>query len=221
MKQTVNWHDFWSKSEKPGFHEAGVNAYLQQFLPQFKLTRGDTVFLPLCGKAIDMLWLLEQGFNVVGVELSAVAVKAFFAEAGLSYEVEQTEDFTIFHAPRITLYQGNFIHLQSQHVVDCNLVYDRAALVAIEPDNRSLYARHMLTIVPRDTPVLMVTLQYDQSLVQGPPFSVPTNEVGALYGNRYDIQLLLQQEKIEDEPRWRDRGLLSFVECALRLDKKR
>ena len=107
--------------------------------------------------------------------------------------------------------------IQAQHLTDCKLVYDRASIVAIESFNRKSYKRKILEIIPVGTPMLMVTLDYDQELMQGPPFSVPVNEVTELYQPEYQLQLLLTNEQIGERPRWRELGLESLLESALRL----
>ena len=219
MEQKVNWHDFWARQQNPGFHEASVNHYLEAYLPGFQLQSGDTVFLPLCGKAVDMLWLQQQGFQVIGVELSEVAVRAFFDESGLDYEVEKLGELTLYRGEGISLYQGNFIHLNAAQLSACKLVYDRAAIVAIEGENRQLYSQRMLKIIPPDIPMLVIALRYDQDRMQGPPFSVPNHEIEDLYGAHFRVRVLEDQERIEAEPRWRGKGLDSFRESALRLDR--
>ena len=45
-----------------------------------------SVFVPLCGKSLDMVWLLEQGFSVTGCEISELAVQQFFTENSIPYE---------------------------------------------------------------------------------------------------------------------------------------
>ncbi|MCK4710077.1 MAG: thiopurine S-methyltransferase, partial [Gammaproteobacteria bacterium] len=86
--------------------------------------------------------------------------------------------------------------------------------------NRKAYKRKMLEIIPVGTPMLMVTLDYDQNIMQGPPFSVPVSEITALYQSEYQLDVLLSSEQIEERPRWRERGLESLLESALRLTKK-
>ena len=221
MEQKVNWHDFWSREGNPGFHQAGVNTYLEQFISLFDLAPGDTVFLPLCGKSVDMLWLAQQGFKVIGVELSEVAIKAFFKESALHYEIESIPGFTRYDSANISLYHGNFIDLKAQHLSSCKLVYDRASIVAIEPSNRPVYSQHMLNLIPGETSMLLVLLEYDQSVISGPPFSVPVAEVESYYSDLYDIQTLLSQELIEKEPRWREKGLESFRETVLKLEVRK
>jgi thiopurine S-methyltransferase len=217
MEQKVNWHDFWSRDGNPGFHEEEGNGYLKQFFPDFNLKPGDHVFLPLCGKTVDMLWLLNQGFKVTGVELSEVAIKAFFEESRLDYQVEVVDGFTCYYNDDIRLFQGNFIHLKAEHLGACELVYDRAAIVAIEPENRPLYTRHMLDIIAPGTAMLMILLEYDQDVVSGPPFSVTQAEVQDYYADTYHIQTLFSEDMIDKEPRWRERGLNSFRETVLKL----
>ena len=216
MKQTVDWHSHWTK-KSPGFHEGRVNAYLQQYLPVFRLQPGDTIFMPLCGKAVDILWLSEQGFKVVGIELSQVAVESFFQESGLEITQRETGKLMLYEAPNIALYQGDFMHLKPQTLSACKLVYDRASIVAIESFNRAAYKKKMLELVPASTPMLMVTLSYDQNQMKGPPFSVPVDEITKLYLPEYQVKMLQSCEQIDERPRWKERGLESLIESALRL----
>ncbi len=216
MKQTVDWHSHWAK-KSPGFHEGRVNVYLQQYLKLFRLQSGDTIFMPLCGKAVDILWLSERGFKVVGVELSRVAVEAFFDESGLEFTLRESGKLMLYEAPNIALYQGDFMHLEPQILSSCKLVYDRASIVAIELFNRVAYKKKMLELVPVATPMLMVTLSYNQSQMAGPPFSVPVNEITELYQPEYQVEMLQSCEQIDERPRWKERGLESLIETALRL----
>ena len=216
MKQTVDWHSHWTR-KNPGFHEGQVNVYLEQFLPLFNLKAGDCIFMPLCGKAVDILWLSQQGYQIVGVELSEVAILSFFEESDLQFEKVQHPNFVIYQAQNITLYQGDLMHIQAQHLASCKLVYDRASIVAIESFNRKVYKHKMLEIIPEGTPMLMVTLDYDQNIMQGPPFSVPVTEITELYQPEYQLELLQTSEQVEERPRWRDLGLKSLLESALRL----
>jgi len=216
MKQTVDWHSHW-KSDKPGFHEGRVNDYLKQYLSLFELQTGDTVFIPLCGKAVDILWLARQGFNVIGVELSKVAVESFFEESSLEYERQQIGEFSIYTAKNITLYQGDYMQLQANQLVNCKLVYDRASIVAIESFNRAAYVAKMLELIPNATPMLIVLLEYDQTQMKGPPFSVPAREVIELYQAQYRVERLQSEELIEIQAHWKQRGLTSLTETALSL----
>lgn len=216
MKQTVDWHSYWTR-KKPGFHEAKVNQYLHQYLPLFDLKSQDSIFLPLCGKAYDIHWLAQQGFNVVGVEISAVAIKSFLEEFRLDYEVSAEEHFVVYRAHNITLYQGDFMHMEAGQLAHCKLVYDRASIVAIESFNRESYASQLLKIIPAGIPMLMVTLQYDQHIMSGPPYSVAVAEIKSYFEPSYRVTHLITNEQIDEREKWRQMGLNSFKETALSL----
>ncbi|KAJ8302290.1 hypothetical protein KUTeg_021277 [Tegillarca granosa] len=68
-----------------------VNVALKRNIHRLKIENsGDPkILLPLCGKTRDIKWLWEQGFTVVGVEVSEIAIKDFFAENDIKYEVSQ------------------------------------------------------------------------------------------------------------------------------------
>lgn len=216
MKQTVNWHNYWVQ-KSPGFHEGQVNAYLTQYLNLYNLNPGDSIFMPLCGKAVDILWLSRQGFHVIGVELSAVAIESFFEESELIAEIEQLDKLTVYRAENITLYQGDFMDIQSQQLDSCKLVYDRASIVAIESFNRESYVSRMFQIIPDGTPMLLITLDYQQSQMSGPPFSVPAAEIRELYQMKYQIDELESNQQIHERPKWREKGLESLLEIALKM----
>ncbi len=216
MKQTVDWHSYWVR-ERQGFHEGQVNTYLKRHLRLFDLTAGDTVFMPLCGKAVDILWLSQQGFNVIGVEISEIAIKSFFDESNLQYSHETAGHFTLYRSGPITLLQGDYMDLTAAHLMDCKLVYDRASIVAIEAFNRQSYVAKMQALLPAGTPMLVVTLEYDQQRMSGPPYSVPVSEIEALYSPHYQVEVLTHAEQIDERPGWRDKGLQSLQESALRL----
>ena len=68
------WQARWARSEI-GFHLPEVNPYLQQYWPALGLPEGARVLVPLCGKSLDLVWLVEQGHAVIGVELAERAVQ--------------------------------------------------------------------------------------------------------------------------------------------------
>jgi len=73
------WHERWQRNET-GWHQREINAHLQDFWPQLQQPAGGRVLVPLCGKSRDLLWLRAQGHAVLGVEISPIAVREFFAE---------------------------------------------------------------------------------------------------------------------------------------------
>ena len=200
------WHQRWQENQI-GFHQPAVNAQLQQFWPRLELPSGSRVFIPLCGKSLDILWLRDQGFEVVGVELSPIAVQAFFDENRLSFEQEQQGSFVRYHADGLEIFCGNYFDLTPQHLGDVRAVFDRASLIALPPAMRQDYVRQHAGLLAANVPVLLITLDYNQDEMAGPPFAVTQTEVEHLYGGRYQVECLLEVDVLAREPRFAERGL--------------
>jgi len=218
MVDNQHWLDRWAEN-RIGFHEPTVNQHLQQYLPQFSLPNGACVFLPFCGKAHDIFWIAQQGYEVIGIELSQLAIEAFFEENRLDYERFDTDRFGIYKSGNISLLQGDFFDLSNDDLGACSLVYDRAALIAMQQQHRPGYYDHMLSIIPAVSNMLLITLEYAQAEMQGPPFSVPTDEVYQYYSDVFSINLLESNDIIDERPRWREVGLTALSESVFRLDR--
>ena len=200
------WHERWALRQI-GFHQEEINAHLQQFWPALGIAPGAHVFVPLCGKSADMLWLRAQGHEVTGVEISPLAVQAFFAENDLAATARQQGRFEVYESDGICLYCGDFFDLAPEDLAGIHAVYDRAALVALPPDMRTAYATHMGRLLPSVTKMLLVTFDYPQQEMQGPPFSVQEAEVRRCYGENCAVELVCDTDILDLEPRFRDRGV--------------
>ncbi len=185
-------HDFWHtrwKNQQIGFHLPQINPLLTANFSALAVTPGQRIFVPLCGKTMDMHWLLAQGFRVVGAELSQLAVDAFFEESGISPEILQAGALRHYHAQDIDIFQGDIFAIDQAMLGQVHAIYDRAALIALPPDMRKVYSRHLIEMTDC-APQLLISFHYDQSLVEGPPFNVDTSELTALYGKDYSLALL-------------------------------
>jgi thiopurine S-methyltransferase len=218
--------DFWLVRWGDGrtqFHQTRINSRLKKYWPQFTLTRGDTVLVPLCGKSLDMLMLQEQGFNVVGVELSDVAAKAFFNENQLSYEVSKNGNFQEFtgtgNAIGIRLLVGDFFDVEAAEIGAISAFYDRASLIALPPEMRRQYAVKMAELVPAGASGLLISLTYDPSKMNGPPFSVPHEEVVELFSARFNITELENYSGHERLGSLAQRGLDTMEERVYQLER--
>ncbi len=214
------WHERWERSEI-GFHQQDINVHLQQFWTQLDLRPGQRVFAPLCGKSRDLLWLAGEGHPVTGVEISQLAVEAFFTENGLKPRRWREGAFEIWEVDEIRILLGDFFALEPQHLADAAGIYDRASLIALPPPMRARYARHLDAILPVGTRVLLVTLEYDQSVLAGPPFAVGEPEVRALYQATHEVELLYTRDALAETSRWRERGLTWLLERVYRLSPHR
>jgi thiopurine S-methyltransferase len=199
------WLERWERAEI-GFHQDEINPFLARYWKELSLVRSGEVFVPLCGKSRDMVWLRQQGSFVLGVELSPMAVKDFFHEQGMSPVRVSGGRFDNHIADGICLACGDFFDLRKEDMAQVSAVYDRASLVALPPEMRERYARHLVEILPRGTQILLLTFDYPQAEMQGPPFAVSVKEVEALYGKCADIRLLEQVDALAQNPRFRQRG---------------
>ncbi len=205
------WLERWERAEI-GFHQDEINLYLLEFWQDLKLAKGSEVFVPLCGKSLDMVWLRQQGHFVLGVELSPIAVQDFFRERGLRPALVHSEKFNSYIADGYCLSCGDFFDLGKEDMTQVGAVYDRASLVALPPDMRERYARHLASILPRGTQVLLITFDYPQEEMAGPPFAVTANEVEALYRDYADIRRLVQADVLAQNPRFQQRGVTRMQE---------
>ncbi len=212
------WLDRWVRDEI-GFHQDGFNPYLVEYWKSLELAAGSQVFIPLCGKTRDMLWLRNQGHAVLGVELSTLAVQAFFKENGLQPDSGHFSDkrFEHYAADCIQILNGDFFDLRKNDLAGTCAVYDRASLVALPPDMRRRYAGHMCNILPPGTKILLVSFDYPQAEMQGPPYAVSPDEVIALYRDYAEINVLAKIDILEDNPRFQQRGLSRLQESVFLL----
>lgn len=211
------WHERWAKKEI-GFHEGTVNQYLHDHWPELAGKGTDAVFVPLCGKAHDMWWLHDRGHPVIGVELSKIACKDFFEEAGEKARVHPGEPFTTFRHDGLQLWCGDFFQLAPHDLRHVRLVYDRAALIALPPNMRKRYVEHLTAIIPDGTRVLLITLDYATE-IKGPPFNVSNEEVQELYQDDYKIEHILTNTLAKDHPFTKRKGLEGATESVFRLTK--
>ena len=214
------WHRRWERGET-GWHQGEIDRHLRTLWPPLGLAAGATVFVPLCGKTLDLLWLASQGHRVLGVELSRLAVDTFFAENGLTPEVTEEPPFRRSRADEIDLLCGDFFALETRHLAAVAAVYDRAALIALPPELRTRYAAHLDAILPSQVPRLLITLEYDQTRMAGPPFAVHPDEIDELFSRHHRIQTLAELDVLDDWPRLRALGVLEVKERVYRLEPVR
>ncbi len=182
------WHEKWEKNDI-GFHKNEANQLLVSYFDRLSLVKNSRVFLPLCGKTLDISWLLSNGYRVAGAELSKVAVEQLFTELGIEPKIIKVGEINHYSATNIDIFVGDIFDLSSKTLGQVNAIYDRAALVALPEKTRNLYTKHLVEITD-NAPQLLICYEYDQNLVQGPPFSISSEEVNRLYRDSYKINLI-------------------------------
>lgn len=212
------WQERWHTNNIK-FNQEQANELLTAYFQALTLEPGKRVFVPLCGKSIDMLWLLQQDYQVIGVELSDLACKAFFDEHKMSVNISTNKDFTIFQGEQITLLAGDFFKLQKALLGHVDAVFDRAALIALPTALRQRYAAHLSDLLEPNTQMLLITITYDQSSMQGPPFSVDEPEVADLYSRQFLIETLYNKPYSKIPPHLHAKGLAQANDLVFQLKK--
>ena len=166
-----DWLDRWENG-RTGWHEADGNAGLKSHWR----SRAEKVLVPLCGKSPDLVWLSDRGHDVVGIELAEKAIREFYEEQNLAFRVVQNGGLPCFECTDrpIRLYCGDYFEFQ---VETCDALYDRGSIVAVDPHMRTRYVEHTQSLLIDSADVLVVTLEYDQTVVAGPPFSLSGDEL--------------------------------------------
>ncbi|MFP3923791.1 MULTISPECIES: thiopurine S-methyltransferase [Pseudomonas] len=213
------WHERWAINQI-GFNQASVNPHLLRLWPELTAMPGERVLVPLCGKSIDMVWLLNQGFHVVGAELSEIAVAGFFSENGWQPTIEERGALKVYRAEGCEIWCGDFFALTPEDVGDCTAFYDRAALIALPPDLRWRYVKQLNHLLSNDACGLLVTLDYDQSLIAGPPFSVDEDEVLQLLSPDWRVKRVADLDVLEEGVKFKQAGATSLMEYAYRLYRR-
>ncbi|VXB76425.1 Thiopurine S-methyltransferase [Luteimonas sp. 9C] len=213
------WHERWSHN-RIGFHLDAPLPLLSKHWPGLDLEAEARVFVPLCGKSLDMLWLAERGHRVLGVELSELAVRQFFDERGLVPATHETAAGVHFVAGAYELIVGDAFALQADALADCTAVYDRAALIALPPDLRSVYAATAWRRLPAGCRGLLVTLEYPQAQKAGPPFSVEADEVHALLDDDWQIDLAERRDILANEPGFAAHGVTALSTAVYRVVRR-
>lgn len=183
------WHSKWA-SGQIGFHEDRPHPLLQTYWPTLELAASARVFVPLCGKSVDLRWLRERGHELVGVELSELAVADFFKANELVPDIQPAADLQCYSAGGYTIFCGDYFSLDRKRLGSIDAVYDRAAYIALPPPMRARYSRHLSALSAEPCAQLLITVDYDQQQLKPPPFVVADDEIAAHYASHWTVERL-------------------------------
>ncbi|WP_262136180.1 thiopurine S-methyltransferase [Pseudomonas sp. Marseille-Q5117] len=213
------WYKKWD-SNQIGFHQAEANPYLQRYWPELAIAPSARVLVPLCGKSLDLLWLAGQGHQVIGVELSEKAVEEFFSEHQLQPQISDKGAFKVYRSVAFELWCGDFFALTAEDVAGCTALYDRAALIALPDAMRQRYAEHLQQLLAPEMKGLVITLDYDQSQIPGPPFAVSDDEAQRLLGQGWQLEKLEERDILAESPKFLQGGVEWLVERVYRVSSR-
>lgn len=186
------WHQKWEQGDI-AFHESEVNTLLIKHCKKLNLSKGSRVFLPLCGKTRDIAWMLACGYQVVGAELSKLAINKLFEDLGVAPEISVLGELALYRAKNIDIFVGNIFDVFAESLGLVDAVYDRAALVAIPANMRDQYTSHLMNITDA-APQLLITYEYNQQSMDGPPFSINEEELKHHYAGAYQVKPVESKE---------------------------
>jgi thiopurine S-methyltransferase len=212
------WHERW-RGDQIGFHQSSVDQSLRQCWQALAVPKSGRVLVPLCGKSVDLLWLRDQGHTVIGVELSDIALQAFCMQNGVPARRRSLPEFDLYEAPNLELYRGDLFSLDLPLLGSVAAVYDRAALISWAPALRVPYVEHLVMLTQPGTETLLITLEYPQMQMAGPPFSVDGDDVQHLYSAHHAIRQLARRDVLATEPRMRARGVTRVSEVCYRITR--
>lgn len=180
--------DFWKErwdARQIGFHQPKTNAHLQKYLEKMRSDFGERVFVPLAGKTGDIMYLLKHNCKVVAVEFVNSAIEEFFEENKLEYSRASENHY---QAANLDFYCMDVLTEKAPWKGRFDWIYDRAALVALDPSTRKEYARKISDAAKEGTGYLLITFDYNKEAHQGPPFAVSEQEVRQLFSNCWEIE---------------------------------
>ena len=206
------WQSRWNKGNI-GFHIPGGYPALSRHWSSLSIPESARVLVPLCGKSEDLDFLSRHASIVTGVEISETAVRSFFEEREMIPEMSRSHGFTIFRHGNIRLWCGDFFRFpEEKQSGQFDLIYDKAALIALPRSARTQYARKILALKGKNsrTSVLLHHFEYNQEEMNGPPFSVSPGEIDSLFGPLFKMEIL-EEEQIDPlkYEKFRRRGLMS------------
>lgn len=177
------------------------------------------MFVPLCGKSRDMSWLAQQGHSIIGVDISEIAVREFFSEQDLIARRSNLGPFQIFQIEPYTLLCGDLFQLKQHHIKQVDAVYDRASLVALDAKQRKEYAKLLAEVLPTGCSVLLVSMDYSQKEMNGPPYAVTDDEVQDLFASNFQVTHMHTLDLLKDTARYSDKGLSRLSERIYKLQR--
>lgn len=209
--------DFWEArwaAGQIGFHQGKPNRLLARHADLLDGRR--RILVPLAGKAVDLRFLAARGHEVVGIELVRAAVEAFFEEQGIEARATTLGPYQGLTGGGVTLLVGDFFAATPEGIGRFDAIYDRAALVALPSAMRARYVPHGLGLLEEGGRVVLISFAYDQSKMEGPPFSVDDDEVRRLYAP-HEVRIVEEREE-PTAPHLAERGLTSLTERLYAID---
>ncbi|WP_445664273.1 hypothetical protein [Fodinibius sp. AD559] len=204
------WQSRWRKGNT-SWHMDTVYPPLPNLWSRLGIKSDAQVLVPLCGKSLDLLWLADHCHSVTGVEISPKALHHVMQQHKESFVQDSSYGFTIYRSDSLVLWEGDFAKLPADQIPPQNLIYDKASIIALPVEKRQPHAEKMIELCNTGTQILIQTFEYNQSEMNGPPFSVDEQELKKLFGHQFKLTCVHEQSKLKELQQFKRRGLSSYL----------
>ena len=212
------WHERWQTGQT-GFHQSAEHPFLARWWPRLDVPQDARVYVPLCGKSLDMVWLAERGHRIAGSELSPIAIRDFFAARGVEPAVTEEHGFRRHAGGPFEIIEGDALGLTPELLGPIGAAYDRAALVALPPDLRRRYADSLTRLLPSGAKILLIAFEYPQEMKGGPPFSVEAAEIRELFEPSFKVEEIERLDVLAASPKFAEVGIPALFETAFIMER--
>ena len=212
------WHQRW-QPETMGLSGLIASSHMTRFIDLLGIEQGDNVLVPLCGKSLDMIWLRDKNFRVTGIEISPIAVADIFAENKIEHEISDYAWGKAYRSENLDILCADFFDISPSDLPHTDGIYDRASLIALPESMRPDYAKHRASPTAGLSVGFLITLDYPQQEMDGPPFSVSERDVDQLFSELFIIEPIYSEDCLVNEPRFQAKGLTRLDERVFLLTK--
>lgn len=205
----VFWNNKWENNEI-GFHQNNVTPLLKKYLHYFldKNSIKKSCLLPLCGKTFDLIYLSEFFKEVTGVELIKKAIEDFYIENNLEMRTRNSS----ISSKNIEIFNEDFFSFNKSENKKYSYIFDRASLIAISPVSREKYVQSIKRSMSTNCKIFLITIEYKQDQIEGPPFSLSDDDVKSLFKD-FKLEKLCRESVIGQNQKFK--GLNIFQSAWL------
>jgi len=202
--------EFWGaryQSKNIGWQLADVHPKLLEYLPM--ITKGQKpkkFFIPLSGKTIDIPYLISLGHQVFAIEFLPETIEEWNVEHSLGLKHDKATSIFSTDDGQLTVFSGDFQNCPIENWGPFDVIWDRAAFIALDYSLRSQYAELLKRSVQADSQnehefqFLLQTVEYDKKLYGGPPQCVTDDDIKKYFSSWASVKLLEKKLMPEDHP---------------------
>ncbi|KAK3735884.1 hypothetical protein RRG08_041071 [Elysia crispata] len=204
---------YWTKrweNNQIAFHKTEVHRMLIKHQKMLSSNgKPKNVFVPLCGKTLDLKWLADQGIKTVGLDIALIALQQVFTESGLEWKETNVPllgaDGKLLSSKdgELKLYCGDMMKFSEDIAGTFDAVWDRGCIVALERENLKRYVQIIKNILKPGGRILVELLQFDVAIMDDitsptkppPPYPTYEEDLKSLYEPECYVEFVDQENR--------------------------